>query len=241
MTRLTWDESPYQTGLDRAVFYTPGGTGTVWNGLSDVTESPSEADSMVQHIDGLAVRKRQKPGELEGTLQAYTIPDSFFDKLFMGERLRNFGLSYRIQTEDSYEIHLIYNILLQPSEQTHSQDEADPFSWNFTTRAIPIPGAKNSAHLTIDAKTCWPSALAAVESILYGDESMDAQLPSPMALADIFEVHSMLRITDNGDGSWTAEVPDDSNIIAMLDSTTFQIDWPSATFISSDEYTIRSW
>lgn len=239
MTRLIWDERPLEVGLDRGVFYTPGGIGEVWNGLTDVKESPSETDSLTRYIDGVKTYNRQKAGEFSGTIQAFTCPDSFFDYAFTQSKRRNFGMSYRIMTEDAYEIHLVYNILLSPTSQDHSQGEADPLSWNFTTTPLPIPGMKNSAHLVIDAGSAWPSAVSAIEAVIYGDDSTDAQLPSPMEVADIFEANSVLRIVDNGDGTWTATGPDSA--IQMLDSTTFQIDWPSAVYLDDDTYRIQSW
>lgn len=241
MTRLKWADRPYEAGVDQGVYYTPGGIGVAWNGLLAVKESPSEVDPLSSHIDGVRVYRRARGQAFGGTIETFTAPDALFEDVFSQRRRQNFGMSYRTETEDSYQIHLVYNVLLSVPEVSYTQEqgEADPFSWSFTTTPLPIPGMKNSAHLVIDAKSAWPSALSAIEAVLYGDESVDAQLPSPMAVADIFEVNSILRIVDNGDGTWTATGPDEA--IQMLDATTFQIDWPSAEFISADNYTIRSW
>lgn len=239
MTKLIWDAKPYEAGVDQGVYFTPGGVGVAWNGLTDVKESPSEVDQLSSHIDGVRVYRRPRGEAFAGTIEAFMAPDSFFEDALFATRRRNFGMSYRTMTDTSYKIHLVYNILLAPSEKSYQYDEVDGFSWDFTTTPIPIPGAKNSAHLVIDASEAYPAAVSAVEAALYGDDSADARLPSPMELASIFEVTSILRITDNGDGTWTAEAPDD--IIQMLDPTTFQINWPSAEFISGDTYKIRSW
>jgi hypothetical protein len=239
MTRLAWTERPYEAGVDRGVFYAPGGTGVAWNGLTNVTESPSEVGSLSHHIDGVNVRRREKRGEMAGTIEAFTYPEELFEHTILGTRRRSFGLSYRVQTEDSYKIHLIYNILLAPSEKSHAYDETDPFSWPFTTTPLPVPEMKNSAHLTIDAKSAWPSALSAIETVLYGDESMDARLPSPTEVADIFDLNSILRIVDNGDGTWTATGPDE--LFTFNGDGTFEIDWTSVEYIDSETYKIRSW
>jgi hypothetical protein len=241
MTRLIWADKPYEAGVDRGVYYTPGGTGVAWNGLTGVTESPSEVDNLSSHIDGVRVYRRARGEAFGGSIEAFTAPDSLFENIFSQRRRQNFGLSYRVKTSDSYKIHLVYNVLLSAPDVSYTQEqgEADPFSWNFTTTPLPIPGMKNSAHLIIDAKSAWPSALSAIETALYGDESADAQLPSPMAVADIFEANSILRIVDNGDGTWTATGPDEA--IQMLDATTFQIDWPSAVELDDDTYQVQSW
>lgn len=241
MTKLVWPNGEYEAGVDRGVYYTPGGVGVAWNGLTAVKESPSEANPLSSHIDGVRVYRRPRSEVFEGAIEAFTVPTALFEDSFSQKRRKSFGMCYRVMTDTAYTLHLVYNILLSTPDVSYTQEqgEADPFSWSFTTTPLPIPGMKNSAHLTIDAETAWPAALEAIETVLYGDDSSDARLPSPMEIVDIFEVHSVLRIVDNGDGTWTATGPDEA--IQMLDATTFQIDWPSVEYISDDTYTIRSW
>lgn len=241
MTRLTWTDKSYEAGVDRGVYFTPGGVGVAWNGLTDVQESPSEVDNLSSHIDGVRVYRRPRGQSFAGSITAFTYPDALFEDIFSQRRRKNFGLSYRVMTDDAYKIHLVYNVLLQVPEieYTQEQAEANPFSWNFTTTPLPIPGMKNSAHLIVDAGLAWPSALAALETALYGDESSDARLPSPMEVADIFEVNSILRIVDNGDGTWTATGPDE--LIVALSADTYSITVPTIDYIDEDTYTIRTW
>jgi len=241
MTRLIWADRSYEAGVDRGVYYTPGGTGVAWNGLTGVNESPSEVGQLSSHIDGVRVYRRPRGEAFGGSIEAFTAPDALFEDIFSQRRRKNFGMSYRVMTGDSYKIHLVYNILLSVPDVTYTQDqgEADPFSWNFTTTPLPIPGMKNSAHLVIDAQTAWPGALSAIESVLYGDDSMDASLPSPMQVADIFEVNSILRIADNGDGTWTATGPDEA--FAFFGDGTFQLNWPSLEYIDDNTFKIKSW
>jgi hypothetical protein len=92
--------------------------------------------------------------------------------------------------------------------------------------------------LTIVVDDVQPGALADLEALIYGDDDNDPVLPSPTEVLEIFESHTTLRITDNGDGSWTATGPDSA--IVMLDATTFQITWPSAIFIDATSYKISS-
>jgi hypothetical protein len=241
VTRLIWADKSYEAGVDRGVYFTPGGVGVAWNGLTDVKESPSEVDNLSAHIDGVRVYRRSRGQSFAGSIEAYTYPDAMFDDIFSQRRRKNFGLSYRVMTDDAYQIHLVYNVLLSAPEvqYTQEQSEANPFSWNFTTTPIPIPGMTNTAHLIVDAGLAWSNAVSAFETALYGDESSDARLPSPLEVVDIFEVNSVLRIVDNGDGTWTATGPDE--LVYALDATTFQINSPTVEFISDDTYTIRTW
>jgi hypothetical protein len=80
--------------------------------------------------------------------------------------------------------------------------------------------------------------MEALEDVLYGTDDESPRLPSPEEVFEIFEENAILRIIDNGDGTWTAIGPDSA--IEMLDSETFEITWPSAVYIDADTYTISS-
>lgn len=234
MTRLSWDKRDYEAGLDRGVFYLKNATGEVWNGLTSVKESDSNTDEQVRYIDGVKTDSRRRRGEFAGTIEAFTYPDSFFENVLEQRRQQGFGLSYR--TKDK--IHLVYNILVGPTSFDAQQLDTQPFSWGFTTTAIPVPGARLSAHLVVDAGKAYSWTVAALEDVLYGSESGVARLPLPEEVLDIFEINSILRVIDNGDGTFTVTGPDE--VIQMLDSTTFQIDWPSAVYIDAISYTLSS-
>lgn len=64
------------------------------------------------------------------------------------------------------------------------------------------------------------------------------RFPTLEELLDIFESGVILRITDHGDGTWTADGPDSA--IQMLTESMFRITWPSAVYISADTYQISS-
>jgi len=90
----------------------------------------------------------------------------------------------------------------------------------------------------ISADVAYSSALSDLEDVLYGSATTDPRIPLPAEILSIFEENSILQIIDNGDGTWTAIGP--SSAIIMLDSITFQIDWPSAVFIDANSYSIHS-
>lgn len=233
ISRLTWDDRDYEAGLERGVFYAPNGLGEAWNGLTSVEES-SDEDEQTIYIDGVKSRRSRRLGEFSGTIEAFTYPPSFFEDVLTQRRQRGFGLSYRVKDK----IHLVYNILVSPSSFNAQQDSVDPFSWNFTTMAVLVPGGRKSAHLVVDTAQAYSWTVAALEDVLYGSESSTPRLPLPKEVLDIFDVNSILKVTDNGDGSFTVEGPDD--VIQMLDPTTFQITWPSAVYIDEDSYTLSS-
>jgi hypothetical protein len=150
-----------------------------------------------------------------------------------------FGLAYR----DNNEIHLVYNVLLSPSNDKYQStgDTVNPvsFQWDFTTTPVKIPGGKPGAHLVVMVDHAPPEAVSALEDLIYGDDANDPVLPDPTTVYNLFDSFAFLRIVDNGDGTWTAT---DSlgTILTMTDSETFQIDWSSAVFINADEYKIHS-
>lgn len=240
MSRLIWDKQDYEAGLDRGVFYSQDGSGEAWNGLTSVKESSSDSDEQAHYIDGVKTHRRRRLEDFSGTIEAFTYPDSFYEDMLTQRRPKSFGLSYRVKSGDDYKIHLVYNALISPGGFSYKPFEAESFSWEFSTKPLPIPGGRLiSAHLIVDTSKAYPWTVTAFENVLYGSESDVARLPFPSEVLDIFDVNSILKVTDNGDGSFTVEGPDD--VIQMIDPTTFQITWPSAVYIDEDSYTLSSW
>jgi len=241
MTKIVWDETGlrrYETGIDRGVYYPKDGSGEVWNGLTSVQESPSDSDEKIRYIDGVKVRARRGSGEFSGSIEAYTYPSAFGDHLVMHQRRNVFDMSYRVMSDVSYKIHLVYNVLVSPSSASYSYEDASPFSWAFTTRPIPIPGSGLSAHLVIDTAKAYPETVAALESLIYGSDMSTAHMPTPEEVLMVFEENSVLRVIDNGDGTFTVTGPDSA--IIMIDATTFEITWDSAVMIDAVSYTLSS-
>lgn len=135
-------------------------------------------------------------------------------------------------------IHLIYNVVFGPSPTMYKQSETTPFRWPFSSTPREVPGAARTAQLIVNTAVAYPTTVVNLEDILYGTTETDPRLPEPQEVLDVFEENSILRIIDNGDGSWTAIGPD--SVIVMLDATSFQITWPSAIYIDSETYRINS-
>lgn len=236
MPRLQWRTGAHEVGVSHGVFYPPDGPGVVWNGLVSVQENPDVTDQ-ISYLDGVRIRNGHREDSFSATLSAFSFPDPFIDVLG-SRRPRSFGLSYRVETETGYHIHLVYNALPTPSGIEHSQNSPGEYSWQLTTTPGVLPVGEVTAHLIIDAAVAYPPVLAALEDTLYGSEAGEATLPSLEDIWNVFDENALLVVVDNGDGTFTVTGP--ASAITMLDSTTFEITWPSAVYINSDTYKISS-
>ena len=238
MTKLSWDSRTYESGLDRGVLYLEDNSGIAWNGLMAVNESNDGFELSSNYIDGYKYAIHQTQGNFAATLQAFTYPDEFEEYdghsefVYTNQKRKKFNFSYRTKIkEDSYKIHLVYGALTEPSERANTTLGSDMapavFSWALVA----------DAHYVIDSTVAYPETLAEIESMLYGSEVENSSLPDIDTIVEIFESEVDLRITDNGDGTWTAE----GDSVTMLDATTFQIDSPSVIFLTSDTYRVSSY
>lgn len=238
MTKLIWGaptDRNYETGVDRGVYYPRSGPGLAWNGLISVDDQPSDQYTSEKYYDGQKYYNRKVVDSFAGQIKAYTYPIEFET---------DFGFSFRSKIkDDGYKIHLVYNVLAVMSPPSYSSlsssPDIDPFVWDFVTTPIRIPGRAATAHIIIDATKAYPEALSDLEDLIYGSDLADAKLPAISEVLDLFEDHSILKITDHGDGTWTAEGPDD--VVYMLTDTMFEISWPSAVYIDSESYYVSSY
>ena len=243
MPKLVWDQAMYnryEAGVDRGVFYPKNGPGVVWNGLTSVGESPSGSDDTPQYLDGVKIRTRSKLGDFAGQIEAFTYPEELYYDAVTRQRQVDFGFAYRVMTNEAgdYQLHLVYNVLLGPESHVYQYEETSPFSWDFTTTPVAMPGRRPSAHLIVDSETAIPQALQDLEDVLYGSNDAEARLPLPAEIFDMFEAYAILRITDNQDGTWTANGPDD--VVTVLDSKKFQVAYDSVTYQTPDSYSVHS-
>ena len=214
MSKLVWDitgDRLYETGVDHGVLYPiqSGGVynkGVVWNGLTAVTESPSGAEANPLYADNIKYLNLISAEEFGATIEAYTYPDEFMEcdgsaelapGVYMGQQSRKtFGLCYRTvlgndvdNNGHGYKLHLIYGALAAPSEKGYTtindSPEAITFSWEVKTTPVNVTGGKPTACLTIDSTKVDKEKLAALEAILYGDESKEARLPLPDEVAQV--------------------------------------------------------
>ena len=214
MSKLVWDktgERLYETGVKQGVLYpqAAGGTypkGVAWNGLTNITESPSGAEATALYADDIKYLNLVSAEELGGTIEAYTYPDEFAEcdgsavlteGVFIGQQDRKtFGLCYRTTLGNDvdsnghgYKLHLIYGALAAPSEKAYAtindSPEAITFSWEFKTTPVNVAGHKPTASLTLDSTKVSETKMAALEKVLYGDGDTEARLPLPDEVVQI--------------------------------------------------------
>lgn len=214
MSKLVWDktgERLYETGVKQGVLYpqAAGGTypkGVAWNGLTNITETPSGAEATALYADDIKYLNLISTEELGGTIEAYTYPDEFAEcdgsaaltaGVYIGQQNRKtFGLCYRTTLGNDvdsnaygYKLHLVYGALAAPSEKAYStindSPEAITFSWEFSTTPVNVAGFKPTANIVIDSTKVNAEKLAALEKILYGDTEAEARLPLPDEVAQV--------------------------------------------------------
>jgi hypothetical protein len=243
MAKLTWEDRPYESGVDQGVLYLDG-VPQVWNGLISVEEHVAVDIDTELYFDGVRRCLSKSLGDFEATIEAYTYPEEFFEYTGYSERLsdKRFGLSYRTYGSEGALLHVVYNALATPSPVTHSTMTNTPkpstFSWGISTVPVYGPVHAPTAHLVIHTEEN-PEATALVEAMLYGTETDDPYFPELSEILEVFENHLVLRITYNGDGSWTATGPD--SMINTLPDGSFEIISPTATPLDEDTFTVHSY
>lgn len=203
MAKLVWDaigEHRYETGVDHGVLYqvTSAGkysNGVAWNGLTNVSESPSGAEAQKQYADNMNYLTLYSAEEFGATVEAFTYPDEFeqndgFVTPVKGMRLgqqprKGFGLVYRTKMgndtegeDHGYKLHLIYGCRAAPSERAYAtindSPEAITFSWELSTTPVQVPGYEPTSQVVIPS-TDFESQeektkLALLEDVLFGTE-----------------------------------------------------------------------
>jgi hypothetical protein len=257
MPTLVWDEVGtrfYEEGVDRGVLYPPNAPGVAWSGLISVSERLVGGEPTPIYFDGVKYADSGVIGEYSGTIKAYTYPDEFLEfegVLEVGNGLyaanqqtRTFGLTYRTrvgsdETGDAgYKIHVLYNLTALPSqknfESLSNSASPIPFEWNVTAIPAEISGFRPTAHLIFDTRKMSTDLLSDLEDALYGDGVTAPRLPAPSTLAAFIGSWVIIRITDNLDGTWTAEGPD--SLISETSPDVFQILQATATYTDANTY-----
>jgi hypothetical protein len=204
----------YETGVDRGVLFPQSGgiypLGVAWNGLVTLTEKPSGAEATAKYADNIKYLNLVSVEEFSATLEAFTYPDAWAacdgsavasPGVWIGQQNRQpFGLSYRSQKNSDvsygYKLHLVYGGVASPSEKAfgtvNDTPDAITFSWDVSTTPVAITSLVNgqalkpSAILTVDSNAVSASALASLETILYGSAGVDPRLPLPDEVIALF-------------------------------------------------------
>lgn len=209
MAKLDWNaagERFFESGVDQGVLFV-GVYGVAWTGLVSVTESADGGDPKPFYIDGYKYLNISAAEEFTATIEAYSAPPEFgpcdgsvsiHNGLFATQQPRKpFNFSYRTRVgndvdgaDHGYKIHLVYNALAAPSERSNATlgDSVDPtrLSWSVTTLAPKANGLKPTAHFIVDSRYTPTNTLLNFESLLYGSQQSNAQMPDVPTLLALF-------------------------------------------------------
>lgn len=209
MTSLVWDQvedRQYETGIERGVLYPIGFYAAVaWNGLVSVAESPAR-ESKVYYQDGVKLLERLLAPSYSAKIQAFTYPD-VLDEMMGNRRLApgvhlheqregKFHLSYRTRigsaldgVDHGYKLHLVYNLVINPSDTTFEtlSNDIKPNVFEWTISATPFMwGGLAVNHISLDSRTVDPVRLAEIESGLYGTPDTSPGMIDPIPLLESF-------------------------------------------------------
>ena len=217
MAVLKWDqtgEKLYETGVQKGVLYPMDGAvygkGVAWNGLTDVNETASGAESTKIYADDIKYLDIRSAEEFGATIEAYSSPDEFdacdgtaelADGVNIGQQNRKgFGFCYRStignDTEYNnygYKLHIIYGLTAAPSERSYSSVNDSPetatLSWEVSSTPVSVAGFKPTSIVTINSKKINPEALKEIEDALYGTESVEPKILLPDEIKAICDKH----------------------------------------------------
>jgi hypothetical protein len=242
MTRLAWDsagERQFEAGVDRGVLYPTSGPGVPWNGLTRFTEQPTGGTVKPRYYDGMKIANPASAEEFGGTLEAYMYPDEFEPSdgiasdgnglSFTMQGRKPFSLSYRTGLGDDlqglaygYKIHLLYNVMAAPTTRTNTSLSNQPapgtMSWALTATPVALSGRRPTPHLIIDSTRTRTRLLSYVEDILYGTAAVQARLPLPSEMANLFSELKFYKIIPNtSTGKSQLVEADDADIMGFND------------------------
>lgn len=261
MPILLWDQvgdRVYETGLDHAVLYLASGIAVPWNGLVTVVEN-FDKDSSPVYYDGTKIADLVVLGDFSATITAVTYPDEFIDleglapkrrgMFFGNQKSKVFGLSYRTQIGDDvsgdiagHKIHILYNLTAVPAPKTYSTVSSAlavvEFAWTVTAAPVNVPGFRPTAHIIIDTRDFDPWLLEDLNAILYGSTTVVASLPAMPDLLAFINAWYRIKITDNGNGTWTAQSLRNGVITNDAPNSQFTIIGADETFLDVNTFII---
>lgn len=249
MTPIQWGQASdriYEVGLDRGVLYLENGEGVPWNGLTSVDES-SLYSTESYFFDGLKFIDFPSSNDSSVKVKAITYPEELDEHVgyfksptgiqFDNDRSKEFSISYRTLVGDGndgldvgYKLHILYNLTARPDAIARatidSNIEPIEFGWAATTRPVQLDGFAPTSHVILDSRYLGLGVLDRIERYMYGEGTIDGEVPPLEWLA---VQNYTYKITDNGDGTWTAEGPDE--LITMLDTNVFQLEETNAVYL----------
>lgn len=215
MSRIVFDEvgkKIYEAGVDQGVLFVMGDAGTynsgvAWNGLTQVTESPSGAEATPLYAGNSKYLNLYSAEEFGATIEAYTYPDEFeacdgsaeiATGVSVGQQDRKlFAFAYRtmlgndtLSDKYGYKIHIVYGAKAAPSEKAYQtindSPEAITFSWELTTTPVQVPGFKPTASIVVNSTKATAANMRKLEDKLYGTATQEPTLPTVEEIITMF-------------------------------------------------------
>lgn len=216
MPKLEWDlpgERLYETGVEKTALFPVStgstyGKGVAWNGVSNITDSPSGGEPTDIYADNQKYLTMISAETLGGTIEAYMYPDEFEQcdgsaDIATGVSVKQqsrkaFGLVYQtligndtVGTDYGKKMHFLYGCKVSPSEQAHQtvneSPEATTNSWSFTTTPVAVTGHKATAKVVVDSTKVSAAAWQALEDAVYGTTETEARFLLPDEIKALVE------------------------------------------------------
>lgn len=198
----------YETGVKNVALYVMNdgkyGAGVAWNGVTNVTLSPSGAEATPLYADDRKYLNLISAEELGGTIEAYTYPDEFaecdgsvdFEGMKIGQQPRKtFALVFETtvgnetNSKAGNKLHVVYGCLAAPSEKAYNtindSPEAITFSWELSTTPVDagIDGVSEpTSYVELDSTKLGAEKYKALKDAFYGTEDEEPALLMPAAI-----------------------------------------------------------
>lgn len=244
--RIEWDSGPrpYTFGAEKGVLYLDEGA-VAWSGLISVQEGANGVFEETFYFEGNAVYVAQTiADDFSGGVEAFMYPEIFESYTGHSEeaRFKRFGLSYCTNWGQAEQLHLVYNVCLSPPSKNWKTvgQSVDPttFKWDISSLGVDAPGSRPISHLILEMSDEFPLTHY-LEDILYGTEATSPRLPIPDELVQLYEDLTAVRITYLGDGTYTAEGPEE--YVEIVGDGSFRITAPTAVPVDDDTFRVSSY
>lgn len=220
MAKLLFDQAGsrfYETGVKEVVLFVYNGTaydnGVAWNGVTNISESPSGAEATPLYADDIKYLNLVSAEEFGASIEAYTYPEEFAQcdgsasiggenvkGIMVGQQSRKtFALAYKTTvgndsegTDYGSKLHIIYGCLAAPSEKAYAtindSPEAITFSWEIsTTPTTEVPeGVKPTSTVVIDEKKVGAAAWGKIIDKIYGSGTGETGTMSTLIMPNEF-------------------------------------------------------
>ena len=250
MADMVWSTEDYESGIDHGVLYLSDGSAVPWNGLTKVTQKNGVVGTSA-YFGGRKTHDIVQLSPFQGQVSAYTYPDILEQPhanpgVYLDDQPRNmFSLSWREKISDgNYKIHVIGNANFEFTKteySTISDDlEATEFQWEIRAPRVKVDGLPPTAKIVVDSRYADSDFMLYLEEILYGSVSQDAGFSDfETFLSDISD-WVKLSITDNGDGTWTADSGAYSGYITEIGDIFGIFNADASWIVTNESYTIGS-